>query len=186
MDFKKYVRRRRGYALASVVALIFLKTILLGVAVSHLNFYSRVMEMYYRRFQARNALESMANLAFKWLLEEVGSESRPRARAIIALEYLTDFDLLRIFASAGIDGSEVKIYDLDYAAEKVKRPVDRHRIFPPSFPGGYMIRATVEKQGLAPLMLESVYAVTFNTMPDGSIIEILDEKPVYSRELFLR
>jgi len=186
MEFKKYVSHRRGYALASTVALIFLMTILLGVAISHLDYYSRVMNVYLSRFQARNSLVSATNLALKWLSEETRSGSRPRAQAFAVLEHLTDFDSLRIFASTGFDGCEVRIYDLDYAAEKIVKPIDARRNFPPSFPGGYMIRATVESRGLAPLMLESVYAVMLNAMPDGSVVEVLDEKPVYSRELFLR
>ena len=180
---KKIRRARRAYALASTVALMFLLTILLGIAVSRLDYSFRVMEAYSSRFQARNALESMTNLSLKWLSAEVRSGTRPRAQAPFVLEYLTDLDSLRIFASNDFDGCEVKIYDLDYAAEKTAKPTNVSHIFPTSFPGGYMIRAVVEKRGLAPLTLESVYVVTLNVI-SGEAVEILDEKPVYSREMF--
>jgi len=180
----KIRRARRAYALASVVALIFLLTILLGVTISHVDYSSGVMEAYMSRFQARNALESMTNLSLKWLSAEVKKGARPRAHEPVFLENLTDFDSLRIFASNDYDGCEVTIYDLDYAAEKVAKPLDASRVFPPSLPGGYMIRAVAEKKGLAPLTLESVYVVTINTTPEGNSVEILDEKPSYWRELF--
>ena len=183
MAFKKYVKPRRGYALASTVALIFLLTVLLGVAMSHLDYSSEVTEAYLSRFQARSALESMTNMALKWLSAQVKDGGRPRAPAYTG-EYLTDFDSLRIFASVDFDGCEVKVYDLDYSADKIVKPINMSRIFPPCFPDGYMIRAVAEKKGLAPLTLESVYEVTLNTMPGGGIVEILDEKPVYWRELF--
>ena len=181
---KKTKKKRSAFALASTVALIFLLMVLLGVAVSHLDYSSGVMEAYMSRFQAGNALESMTNLALKWLSAEVKSGARPRAQEPDALGYLTDFDSLSIFASSDYDGCEVKIYDLGYAAEKIVKPIDASRIFPPSFPGGYMIRATAEKKGLAPLTLESVYMVTLNTVSGDGVVEILDEKPVYARELF--
>ncbi|MCL2009907.1 MAG: hypothetical protein FWG71_05100 [Synergistaceae bacterium] len=186
MVFEKYVtimmrKKRRAYALVSTVGLIFFLTVLLGVAISHADYSFVVMEAYSSRFQARNALESMTNLALKWLSAEVKSGIRPRAAT---LEYLTDFDSLRIFTSFDFNGCEVRIYDLDYAAEKIAKPVAVSRIFPPSFPGGYMIRAVAEKKGLAPLMQESVYVVTLSTIPGGGAVEVLDESPVYSRELF--
>ena len=181
-------RARRGYALASVVALMFFLTILLGMAVSHVNHSAIVMEAHTNRFHARNALESMTNISLKWLSAEIKSGTRPRAQAIIDLKHLTDFDSLRIFTwidfEGAFDGGEVRVYDLDYAAEKIVRPVNMSRIFPPSLPGGYMIRAVVERRGLAPMMLESVYVVTPNVMPGGLIVDVLDEKPVYTRELF--
>jgi hypothetical protein len=177
-------KSRLGYALASTVALIFLLTVLLGVAVSHLDYSSGVMEAHSTRFQARNDLESMTNLALKWLSTKVQAGVRPRAEDSLALEYLTDFDSLRIFASIDFDGCEVKVYDLDYTAVKIVKPIDESRVFPPSFPGGYLIRALAEKKGLAPLTLESVYEVESITLPGGGMVEVLEEKPVYVRELF--
>lgn len=177
---------RRGYALAAVVALIFLLTTILGVIINHVGYSSWVMEAYSNRFHARNTLESMTNLSLKWLLAEVESGLRPRAQAIVTMEYLTNFDSLRIFATIDFEGGKATIYDLDYMPEKIVKPIDMSRIFPPSLPGGYMIRAVVERKGLAPLMLESVYVVTLSTLPGGDVVEILDENPVYSRELFRR
>ena len=181
---KTNLRVRRAYALASTMVLIFLLTIFLGVAVSHLDYSYEVMEAYSSRFHARNALESMTNLSLKWLSSRVKSGARPRAEVPISGEYLTDLDSLRIFALMDSSGCEVKIYDLDYAAEKIESVVGIAGVFPPSFPGGYMIRAVVEKKGLAPLTLESVYEVTLNTIPGGASVEVLDEKAVYWRELF--
>ena len=181
---KRTRRPRRAYALISTVGLIFLLTVLLGVMMSHLGYSSDVMEAYTRRFQARNALESMTNLSLKWLSAEVRINGRPGAEASVSLENLTDFDSLRIFASNDFDGCEVKIYNLDYSADKVTKPVDAFGVILPCLPGGYMIRATTEKEGLAPLTLESVYLVTINTLPDGNTVEVLDEKPVYWRVLF--
>jgi len=165
------------------MALIFLLTILLGVTVSRLDYSSGVLEAYSSRFQARNALESMTNLSLKWLSAEVRSGIRPRAEILSTGQDLTDCDSLRIFASVDYTGCEVKIYDLDYIAGKIDESLGVSWIFPPSFPGGYMIRAGVEKKGLAPLTLESVYAVTVITS-EGNSVDILEEKPVYWRELF--
>ena len=187
MVLKKYVAmrvKRRGYALASTVALIFLLAVLLGVAVGHLDYSFGVIEAYSGRFQARNALESMTNLSLKWLSAEVKKGARPRAPAAVALEYLTDFDSLRIFASSDLNGCEVKIYDLDYDAGKAANAIAAPHIFPPSFRGGYMIRAVVERKGVAPLTLESVYEVVAGAVLEGRVVEVLDERPVYSRELF--
>jgi len=175
---------RRAHALASTVALIFLLTIILGVAISHLDYSSGVLEAYMSRFQARNALVSMTNLSLKWLAAEVKSGSRPRAGILSTEQDLTDFDSLLIFASIDFNGCEVKIYDLDYAADKVFKPLGSTRDYPPSFPSGYMIRATAEKKDLAPLTLEIVYEVAINIDHEGNPVEILDEKPVYWRELF--
>ena len=176
--------KRSGYALASTVALIFLMTVLLGVGISCLDYNFGVMEAYMGRFKARNDLESMTNLSLRWLSAEVRGGARPRAQSPEVLEYLTDFDSLRIFSSIEFDGGEVIIYDLEYDAEKISGAVDEFRVFPPSVPGGYMIRAVMEKKGLAPLTLESVYLMTHSMIPGGSVVEILDEKPVYWRELF--
>lgn len=183
---RKIRRARRAYALASTLALIFLLTIFLGVAISHLDYSSVVMEAYSSRFQARNSLESMTNLALNWLSAEIKRGYRPRAPALSLSGYLTDVDLLRIFTSNYFNGGEVAIYDLDYDAGKISRPVGVSRIFPPSYPGAYMVRAVVERKGLAPLMLESVYVVRLNTLPCGNYVEILDERPIYMRELFRR
>jgi hypothetical protein len=176
--------KRSAYALISVVSLIFLLSVLLGVAISHMDYSFGVIEAYSSRFQARNALESMTNLSLKWLSAEVKTGARPRAQEPAVLHELTDFDSLRIFALSDFNGCEVKIYDLDYPAEKIAKPIDASHIFPPSFPGGYMIRAVAEMKGGAPFTLESVYTVEKVTIPGGIAVEILEERPVYSRELF--
>jgi len=181
MVFEKYVeKKRRGYALASTVGLIFLLTILLGVAISRLDYSLVVIEAYSNRFKARNALESMTNLALKWLKEDV-KKTEPRDTA--ELENLTDFDSLLIFTSSGFNGCEVKVYNLNY---KIAGFFAVPYVLPSSFEGGYMIRATVERTGMAPMMLESVYEVV-PVGDDASVVWVLDDgKPVYSRELFQR
>jgi hypothetical protein len=177
-------KARSAYALASVVALVFFLTVVLGVAVSHVDYSQGVTEAYVSRSIARSALVSMTNFSLKWLAAEVGDGDRPRAYAVTAGDYLTDFDSLRIFASIDMEGCEVRVYDLDYETGKIVEHGDEERVFPPNLPGGYMIRAVAEKKGLAPLTLESVYVVTSNLVPEAGIVEILDDKPLYWRELF--
>ena len=103
-------KNRRGYALASTVALIFLMTILLGVAVSHLDYYCGVMEAYSGRFQARNALESMTNMSLKWLSVSVKTYDRPKAHIPATQKYLTDVDSLCIF-STDFDGRSAYLFE---------------------------------------------------------------------------
>ncbi|MDR1623287.1 MAG: hypothetical protein LBS00_13050, partial [Synergistaceae bacterium] len=117
---------RRGYALSSTMALIFLLAVLLGVAVTHTGHSSGVMGVYLKRVQARSELASLTNLALRWLRSEFEKGMRPRANLLNAYENLTDFNSLSIFSSYSVkDDAEgkVEVFDLDYAPEILGEPV---------------------------------------------------------------
>jgi hypothetical protein len=166
---------------------MFMLTVVLGVAINHVDYSSEVTEAYLSRFKARSSLVSMTNLALKWLSAEVADGERPRARAAAEREYLTDFDSLRILALVDLESCEVKVYDLDYDPERLGATMafaGEENAFPPSVARGYMVRAVVEKKAGPPLTVESVYRITEVALSEESSREVLEEKPLYWRELF--
>jgi hypothetical protein len=182
---------RRAYALSSTMALIFLLSVLLGVAVTHAGYSSEIMGVYSRRVRARSELTSMTNLALKWLISEFEKGVRPRASIVNTYEDLTDFHSLSIFLSYSIGDDiegevegKVEVFDLDYASESLAEPVSDPLLFPPSLPGGYMIRAVVAQKGLVFLTMESVYVSGFRDVPGLGVVYILEKTPVYWKESF--
>jgi len=175
---------RRAYALLSVMGLIFLITLLLGAAVMYSAHSHAVVNAYLRRVEARSELISMTNLSLKWLSTSLKTHSRPRAEAAESRENLTNIDLLRIFSYNNSDGGEVAVYDLEYDPLTLAEPVADPLLFPPSHSGAYMVRATVSQKELAPLTIESVYVVLPNVVPEEGFVYVLEDKPLYWRELF--
>jgi hypothetical protein len=185
-------RSKRAYALSSVMALVFLLTVLLGVVVAHIEYSSDVMRAYLKRVQARSELASMTNWALKRLSATFAAGVRPKASAADKAnmnENLTDFNSLSIFSSYSVkEGSEgrlegkVEVFDLDYDPESLAEPVGDPVLFPPSLPGGYMIRATVAGDGLTFLMTESVYVSQCYDVPEAGEIYVLRKEPLYWRE----
>ncbi|MDR1621076.1 MAG: hypothetical protein LBS00_01735, partial [Synergistaceae bacterium] len=57
-------------------------------------------------------------------------------------------------------------------------------LFPPNFPGGYMIRAVIAQKGLASLTTESVYVSALNDVPGVGVVYVLEKPPVYWKESF--
>ena len=180
MGIEKHVKRS-GYALVSTVALLFLMTVMFGVAISRLDFSFGVMEAYSNRFQTRNELLSMTNLALKRLSEEL--RSHPLAKPPIELKDLTDLDSLLIFTMNVYDGCEARVYNLHYS---MAVSFGTAQILPPMLKDGYMIRAVAEKKGMAPMTLESVYEARLVSVGENVGWALDFERPVYSRELFRR
>ena len=180
----KKTRARRAYALLSVMGLIFLVTLLLGAAVMYAGHSHAVVNAYLRRAGSRSDLASMTNLSLRWLFASLKAGSRPRAKAAESLENLTNFNSLRIFYYNNSSGGEVSVYDLEYDPQNLVEPVADPLLFPPSRPDAYMIRATALKDEMAPITIESVYVVLPNVIPGEGIVYILENQPLYWRELF--
>ena len=175
--------KRRGYALFSVLALIFLLIVLLGIAVTHVGYSYDVVNAYLRRVEARSELTSMTNLALRWLSANLKIE-RPRAFAVETHERLTNTGSLRIFFSTHSKGGEVEVYDLDYDSGHLAEPVAEPLFFPASFRCAYMIRAAVVKNEMAPLVMESVYEIRPISITSVDIVYVLEDRPLYIREFF--
>ncbi|MDR1377056.1 MAG: hypothetical protein LBJ22_06065 [Synergistaceae bacterium] len=188
----KQKRARRAYALASVTALVFLLTVLMGVLVAHIGYSSDLMDVYLRRVQARSELVSMTNLGLKWLNTQFNTGTRPRAAIAgkhenFEYENLTDFHSLSIFVSHSVTESaegKVEVFDLDYDPENLSEPLADPLFFPPSLPGGYMVRAAVVQKELASLTIESVYVSVPYDVPETGEVYILKKEPVYWKESF--
>ena len=188
-------RAKRAYALSSVMALVFLLTVLLGVGVAHIEYSIGVMDVYLKRVQARSELISMTNSGLKWLDTAFGTGTRPRAPTFDRMgdmwvdmrENLTDCNLLSIFSSCSVKENlegKVEIFDMDYRPENLAEPRGELSLFPPSLPGGYMIRAAIVQEGLAPLAMESVYVSIYQDVPETGEVRILRKGPVYWKESF--
>jgi hypothetical protein len=189
MKAKKKRTQRAAYALSSTMALVFLLTVLLGVVVAHIEYSADIMGVYLKRVQARSELVSMTNLALKWLRTRFDAGTRPKANVVDETnknENLTDFNSLSIFSSCNVQEDmegRVQVFDLDYDPESVAEPLADPLLFPPSLPGGYMIRATVTRKGLAPFMAESVYVSACYDVPEAGEVHVLEKTPLYWREL---
>lgn len=187
MKAEKKKHSKRAYALASVMTLLFLLTVLAGVLVAHIGYSSDVMGAYLSRVQARSELVSLTNLGLKWLNAQFNTGTRPSAGIVDKYENLTDFNSLSIFASnSATEGAEgrVEVFDLGYDPGKLAEPVADPLLFPPSLPGGYMIRVSVAHKGLAALMLESVYVSVRHDVPEAGEVYTLKKEPVYWKESF--
>jgi hypothetical protein len=161
--------------------IVFAASVLLGTAMTHTVYFSRVTDVSIKRAQARSDLYSLTSLALKWLKAELETEPG----AVKSNGDLTDSGALCIFSLEDFSGGSVKIFDLGYDPLKIKSlPDELLLLFPPSCPDAYLVRATVEKRGLAPMTEESVFVLTSNDVPGGRVVYVLEEKPLYSRELF--
>ena len=178
------MRARRAYALLLVMGLIFFVTLLLGAAVMYAGHSYAVVNVYLRRTETRSELASMTNRSLRWLSANLKAHSRPRAESIESSERLTNFNSLRIFTYNNLNGGETAVYDLDYDSRNLTDPMEEPLFFPPSRPNAYMIHATVLKEELAPLTVESVYVVLPNVIPGEGLVYVLEDKPLYWRELF--
>jgi hypothetical protein len=159
-------------------------SILLSAATVHVVYFSNVTDVTLRRVQARSDLLSLTNLALKWLKEELRTGTQWRADAVKSNEYLADSNALCIFSLEDPSMGSVKVFDLGYDPGKAaKSPADL-LLFPPSYPGAYLIRAVAEKQGLASIMEESVFVLTSINVPGEGVVDILEEDPLFSREIF--
>jgi hypothetical protein len=158
-------------------------SILLSVATVHVVYFSNVTDVSLRRVQARSDLLSLTNLALKWLKEELRTGTKWRADAVKSNEYLTDSNALCIFSLENPSVGSVKVFDLGYDPKNATSPTDL-LFFPPSYPGAYLVRAVVEKQGLASITVESVFVLTSNDVPGEGVVDVLEEEPLFSREIF--
>jgi hypothetical protein len=182
----KKKRVKRAYALSSTMALVFLLTVLLGVVVAHIEYSLDITNAYLERVQARSELASMTNLALKWLSGTFAAGTRPEAAARQNMsENLTDSNSLSIFSSYNVKEDlegRVEVFDLDYDPGSLAEPMADPARFPPSLPGGYMIRATVARKGRVSLMTESVYVTECYDVPEAGEVYVLRKEPLYWRE----
>jgi hypothetical protein len=168
------MKKREGHAFCWTMLLVFVASALLGAFFAHAVRSSEVAAVFVRRAQARSQLLSLTNLSWKWLRAELdaaaGSDARLSAEA------------LRVFVSSDLQGGAAEVFDLSYDPRDVPKFLSDPLLFPPSYPG-YLIRATVTKPGLAPLMMESVFALVSVDVPGVGMDFVLEEKPVLQREL---
>jgi hypothetical protein len=163
---------------------IFVMSLLLGGMLVHTTYFSSVTSMSVKRVQARSDLLSLTNMALKWLREELRTGTNWRAHAIESNARLADGDALCIFSLEDPSRGSVKIFDLGYDPENLEDSLSDPLFFPPSCPGGYLVRAFVRKQGLAPIMGESVFTLVSVDVPGAGVIDVLDEEPLLVREVF--
>ncbi|MDR1048887.1 MAG: hypothetical protein LBL51_03950 [Synergistaceae bacterium] len=168
------MKKREGHALCWTMLLVFTASALLGAFFAHAARSSEVAAVFVRRAQARSQLLSLTNLSWKWLRAELGAGGE--AAAVSA-------EALRVFVSSDLQGGTAEVFDLSYDPRDVPKFLSDPLLFPPSYPGGYLIRATVTKPGLAPLMMESVFALVSVDVPGVGMDFVLEEKPVLQREL---
>jgi hypothetical protein len=161
------------------MALIFLLMTLLGVAVVQVDYSFEVARFSLKRLDARSELDSMTNQALRWLSEEI----RSGARQEMTGENLTNFNSLRIFSSNGSKGGRVEVFDMDYAPQNISE-VMVPLLFPPSRKDAYMVRASIALEELAPMTVESVYQTRPCEVPGEGIVYILENNPLYRREIF--
>ncbi len=182
------MRRRRAYVLYSTIALVFLLTFLLGVVVLLLGYSLDVRSVYQSRMNARSELFSLTNISLKWLKAESTAGRVPKAHAVEANKKISDCSALRVFLLEDGQGGEVAVFDLGYNPENMEEPMDDPLLFPPAIAYGYMIRARVRKEdsfsaGLAPITMETVLLMKPNIIPGKDPVYILDEEPLFWREL---
>jgi hypothetical protein len=180
------VMRSRGYALCWTMLFIFMVSALLGLAAAHTAYFSAVTDVYLKRAQARSELFSLTNLALRWLTSELRTGANWRAEAVKSGGHLTNSGALCIFSLEDPSRGSVKVFDLSYDPEKLTAAASPAELlsFPPSCPGAYLVRAAVAKRGLASMTAESVFVLTSNDVPGEGIVGVLEEEPLFSREVF--
>jgi hypothetical protein len=158
---------------------------LLGLGAAHVAYFSRVMNVSLRRAQTRSDLFSLTSLALRWLTSELRTGANWRAEAVKSGRNLTNSDALCIFDLEDPLRGSVKVFDLGYDPKNLSpvRP-DELLLFPPSYPGAYLVRAVVTKRGLASMTAESVFVLTSHNAPGEGVVHVLDEEPLFSREMF--
>jgi hypothetical protein len=157
---------------------------LLGLGVAHVAYFSRVMNVPLRRAQARSDLFSLTSMALRWLTSELRRGANWRAEAVKSGGLLTNSGALCIFDLEDSLGGSVKVFDLGYDPEKLPGHPDDILLFPPSHPDAYLVRAVVAKRGMASMMAESVFVLTSHDVPGEGVVNVLDEEPLFSREMF--
>jgi hypothetical protein len=162
------------------MAVMFLSMVSLGVVMTALGRSAEVMEVTLDRSRARSDLLSLMNASLRWLGHEVGEGRRPRAPEGGSL---TDFDALRVFSSGDVNLGFVAVYDLEYDPRTLEAVAGEALSFLPLCPLGYMIRATVERQGWAPFTIEAVFRLQPVLTPTDETEYVLERKPLLWREL---
>jgi hypothetical protein len=167
----------RGYALCWTLLLLFTMSALLGLTAAHVAYFSGLADVSLRRAQARSDLFSLTNLALKRLESELKTGRGWRADAMESDGALSG-DLC-IFSQEAPEGS-VKVFDLGYDPENLTGSPDDILSFPPTYPGAYLVRASVAKRGLAPMTAESVFVLISLDVPEEGVFG----DPLFSREMF--
>ncbi|MDR1650055.1 MAG: hypothetical protein LBR71_07315 [Synergistaceae bacterium] len=174
------MRKTQGYALCWTMLFVCMTSTLLGTAMAHVVYLSKAAGVSLVRAQARSDLLSLTNSALKWLRTDINR----RAGTITSDEYPTISEDLSIFSLEDPQIGSVKVFHLGYDPANLMKSPNNPLFFPPYRPGAYLVRAVVEKQGLASITNESVYVLTSNDVPDKGVIDVLDEEPLFSREVF--
>jgi hypothetical protein len=152
---------------------------LLGTAMVHVAYVSKVTDASLRRAQARSDMLSLTNLALQWLKKEA-----IKPNGIKSDGNLTNNEVLCIFSIEYPLRGSVTVFDLGYDPKRWTESGIDLLFFPPYYPGAYLVRAVVKKQGLASIMGESVYVLASYDVPGKGVVLVLDEKPLFSREIF--
>ncbi|GHV41673.1 hypothetical protein FACS1894187_23560 [Synergistales bacterium] len=177
--------KRKGYVLCLALAIIFLVSSLLGLAIMRFTSFSDVASVYLTHSNVRGELVSLTNFALKWLSAKLEDGNIPRAEG----SAVADAKSLRMFTRLADSGASpergsVEIFDMSYALSDASPSEDELSLFPPHYPDGYLIRARLAGKGQAALIMENVYLMISGDTPLGGRFYKLNDKPVYSREIF--
>lgn len=183
MAGEKPVKKRRGFILAVVLAVVSLLMAWSGLFVTLLGYSWNMTDAHVHRIRIRTDLLSLTNAGFRYLDHELKNKTRPRAPLAETNENLTDFNSLRIFSSNDSRGGSVDIFDLEYHPENVNEAKINPLSWGPACPYGYLIRATVKNKKTASFIMETVFVIVPDDTPEEKPTFRLEKKPLFWREL---
>ncbi|GHS93252.1 hypothetical protein AGMMS50276_03190 [Synergistales bacterium] len=177
--------KRKGYVLCLTIVIVFIVSSILGLSVVRVASFSNVASAYLTHGLVRRELISMTNFSVKWLIAKLNAGEVPRTEESAP----SDAKNLRVFVQsterdAQHNGGSVEIFDMGYAHSEAYPSEGKLSLFPPHYPDGYLIRATLAGKGQATLIMENVYIMTSGDAPDSGRFYKLEKTPVYSREIF--
>lgn len=169
------MRRRKGLALAGVVALCLMAGSLLTWLFLSLAWSQESLTAAMRRSEERAALSSQVEVCRRWVRAQLAAGKPPR----VAPEHVTgDPGSRKVFEDRTPEGALAEVYDLEPPPSgpgTLGRPLH-------SCPKGLLIRAVWPSGPFPSLELETVWVTRDVLLPDGTAATVLDEHPLIWRE----
>ena len=169
------MRRRKGLALAGVMALCLVAGSLLAWMFLSLSWSQESSTTEMRRSEERAVLSSQVEVCLHWIRAQLTAGKPPR----VTPDHVTgDPGSRKVFEDRTSEGAIAEVYDLEP---------------PPSGPGtlgralhscpkGLLIRAVWPSGPFPSLELETVWVTRDVLLPDGTAATVLDEHPLIWRE----
>lgn len=169
--------RRQGASLASVMILLLAAASIFTWLFLILSWSQESLTAVAVRSRDRAELTSQIAVCRRWIQGELAAGRPPRLSSGPGSGGL---NALRVFVAHGPDGALAAVHDLNYAFENPAAPGGAL----PSCPMGLLIRAETGRSS-SNFVIELVLMTRDVLLPDGSVVTVLDERPLIWREIWL-